>query len=60
VAVYNYRGYYDNLKKQLVTMNQAGFLEDQYLREICFSSNLDEILRFMEGYQAPAHRTYDK
>lgn len=59
VAVYNYHGYYDDLKNQLVKMNQTGFLEDQYLREIYFSGDLEKILRFMENYQAPAHRTYD-
>lgn len=59
VAIYNYRGYYDELKNQLVKMNQAGFLEDLYLNNIYFGDNMDDILQFMESYQVPHHRTYD-
>lgn len=60
VAFYNYRDFYANLKNQLVVMNQAGFLEDEYLKSIYFGDRFDDILEFMESYQAPGHRTYDK
>ncbi len=60
VAFYNYQGFYDELKKQLVKMNQAGFLEDLYLNHIYFGDSMDGILQFMEHYQVPHHRTYDK
>lgn len=59
VAIYNYHGYYDELKSQLVKMNQAGFLEDLYLNNIYFGENMDDILQFMKNYQTPDHRTYD-
>lgn len=60
VAIYNYHGFYDELKKQLVAMNQAGFLEDLYLNNIYFGNSMDDILEFMKDYQVPHHRTYDK
>lgn len=60
VAFYNYRGYYDDLKNQLVKMNQAGFLEDVYLKNICFADRMDEICQFMSDYHAPQHRTYQQ
>ncbi|WP_367333523.1 TIGR00730 family Rossman fold protein [Limosilactobacillus sp.] len=60
VAFYNYRGYYDNLKKQLVEMTKAGFLEKEYLKSLYFGNDLGTIIKFMNDYQAPHHRTYDK
>lgn len=58
VAFYNFRGFYDSLQVLLKQMNQAGFLETPYLNSICFSGQFDEILKFMDNYQAPAHRSY--
>lgn len=58
VAFYNFKGFYDPLEKQLKQMNQAGFLETPYLNSICFSDQFDEIIKFMDSYEAPAHRSY--
>ena len=58
VAFYNYDGFYDDFKNQLGHMHQEGFVEENFLKAICFSDNFSDLLTFMNSYQATAHRTY--
>lgn len=60
VAFYNFNGFYDPLRTLFKQMNQAGFVEDQYLDSVYFGQQFDQILAFMQSYQAPAHRQYTK
>lgn len=60
VAFYDQGGFYAPLKEVFEHMNQEGFLETDYLDSLFFSNDFDQILNFMENYQAPMHRTYEK
>ncbi|MDO4902922.1 MAG: TIGR00730 family Rossman fold protein [Limosilactobacillus sp.] len=60
VAIYNFQGFYDDLKNQLFKMNQAGFLEDSFFENVYFGDNMDDILHYMEIFHAPHYRTYEK
>lgn len=58
VALYNFRDFYAPLKQQLALMERAGFVSAPYINAIQFADSLEAILDFMDGYQAPAIRTY--
>lgn len=58
VAFYNYQGFYNPLAELFSRMNQAGFVETEYLDSVYFGDDFDQILAFMQGYHAPAHRQY--
>ncbi|WP_251545390.1 LOG family protein [Limosilactobacillus caecicola] len=58
VAFFNYNHFYDDMRKQFEVMNQEGFLEQEYLDAVCFATSFDEMLNFMNHYQAPSFRQY--
>lgn len=58
VAFYNLNDFYAPLQDLLTEMNKAGFLEQRYLTSLCFSADFEQILHFMNGYQAPLRRQY--
>lgn len=58
VAFYNEGGFYNHLKELFQTMHEQGFLEQSYVDALYFSDNFDQILDFMNHYQAPAFRKY--
>ncbi|MGN1283382.1 MAG: TIGR00730 family Rossman fold protein [Limosilactobacillus sp.] len=58
VAFYNLNDFYDPMKGLLREMNKAGFLEQRYLKSLCFSADFKEILHFMNDYRAPLRRQY--
>lgn len=57
-AFYNIDGYYDPLKAMFLKMNEKGFLEKSYLDSLYFTDNFDDLLAFMNNYQAPDYRHY--
>lgn len=58
VAFYNLNDFYAPLRDLLTEMNKAGFLEQRYLTSLCFSADFEQILHFMNDYQAPLRRQY--
>lgn len=60
VAFYNFKGFYNPLKKLFVRMNRAGFVEDPFLASVYFGTDFDQILQFMTTYQAPMFRQYQR
>lgn len=58
VAFFNYNHFYDTMREQFEVMNQEGFLEDEYLDAISFADNFEEMIDFMNRYQAPGFRQY--
>ncbi|WP_295731839.1 TIGR00730 family Rossman fold protein [uncultured Limosilactobacillus sp.] len=58
VAFFNYHHFYDNMYQQLVVMKEEGFLEPEYLDAVCFTDSFDEMIEFMNRYQAPHYRQY--
>lgn len=58
VAFYNLNDFYAPLRDLLTEMNKAGFLEQRYLTSLCFSVDFEQILHFMNDYQAPLRRQY--
>lgn len=58
VVFFNYNHFYDAMQKELQVMAHEGFLEKEYLDAVCFTADFDEMLQFMENYQAPHFREY--
>lgn len=58
VVVYNYKGFYDHLADLLQLMDHQGFLEERFRHAVHFSDSFDDLLQFMNDYQAPQHRVY--
>lgn len=58
VCLFNYNHFYDPLKKELAIMHEDGFLEKEYQDAVCFTDSFDEMLKFMNNYQAPSYRQY--
>lgn len=58
VALFNFNGYYNPLKSMLGKMQVAGFAERDFVESIGFIATFNELLDFMDNYQAPAVRTY--
>lgn len=58
VALYNFNGFYNPLKSMLGKMQVAGFAEREFVQSINFSESFNELMQFMDGYQAPEVRTY--
>lgn len=58
VVFYNQNGFYTDLQKLFAHMNQEGFLEAPYFNSLHFSESFEDMLDFMNKYQAPDHRTY--
>lgn len=59
VVLFNYNHFYDPMRDELKLMYHEGFLEKQYLDAVCFTADFDEMLKFMDAYQAPHYREYN-
>lgn len=57
-AFYNFEGFYDPLRNMFRRMYYKGFLEKDYLNSLCFANSFQELINFMDHYQAPAYRRY--
>ncbi|ANZ57495.1 Rossman fold protein, TIGR00730 family [Fructilactobacillus lindneri] len=59
-VLFNVAGYYDSLEKFFDEMTKKEFLTDTDREKLLFSDSLDEIYNFMENYQPPKIRAYQK
>lgn len=57
---YNVAGYYDPLEKMFDEMTKKEFLTVEDRQKLLFSDSLTEIYKFMNNYEPPVIRSYNK